>query len=162
MASVASWRRLWNTADSLGSIHTWLRFSLIFSVSCLKMQTPSVNTITSLLAIHTIAKKWVHNPLLPPANEVCEGYVFTCVCLSTPWQVHPPGRYTPCAGTPLGQVHPPGQVHPCKAGTPREQCILGDTGNKRAVRILLECSLVELSAHKKMWMRPLSTVEPII
>ena len=30
----------------------------------------------------------------------------------------------------------PGQVHP------REQCRLGDTGNKPAVRILLECILV--------------------
>ena len=41
-------------------------------------------------------------PLLPPANEVCEGYVFTRVCLSMgdggrypPQKVHPPGRYTP-------------------------------------------------------------------
>ena len=68
---------------------------------------------------------------LPSANEVCEGYVFTCVCPQwgsawagtpqagippwagtppgryTPWQVHPPGRYTPHE-----QVHTPGQVHP--------------------------------------------------
>ena len=52
------------------------------------------------------------------------------------------GRYTPwagippMAGAPPWQVHPPGQVH-----SP-EQCMLGDTGNKRAVRILLECILV--------------------
>ena len=46
--------------------------------------------------------------LLLPANEVCEGYVFTGVCLSTGgcvcpiacWDTHPPGR------------HPPGQTHP--------------------------------------------------
>ena len=40
----------------------------------------------------------------------------------------PPGtRYTPLrTRCPLDQVHPP------------EQCMLGDTGNKRAVRILLE------------------------
>ena len=44
----------------------------------------------------------------------------------------PPG---PEAGTPL----PPGP----EAGTPPPlQCILGDTGNTRAVRILLECNLV--------------------
>ena len=76
--------------------------------------------------------------LLPPANEVCEGYVFTRVCLSTgeylgrhpqastpPWAGTPPGqltplgrythslgRCTPQAGTPPGQVHhPSGQVH---------------------------------------------------
>ena len=84
--------------------------------------------------------------LLPPAKEVCEGYVFTHVCLSTggeyvsrylPGQVHPPSRYTPehvhpPAGTPPGQAHPPRQVpnrqvHPPlvrythRAGTPPGQ-----------------------------------------
>ena len=83
----------------------------------------------------------------------------------TPWdQVHPPRpgtpprtRYTPQDQVhPLDQVHPPDQVHPQdqvhplgpgtspQAGTsPQVQCMLGDTGNKRAVRILLECILVE-------------------
>ena len=89
----------------------------------------------------------------------------------TPWtrytpqdQIHPPdqvhpqsrytpwSRYTPCIRyTPRDQVHPPDQVHPAKPPvqvnpqtryTPLEQCMLGDTGNKRAVRILLECILV--------------------
>ena len=41
------------------------------------------------------------------------------------------------AGTP-----PPGQVPPTRAGPPPEQCLLGDTASKRAVRILLECILV--------------------
>ena len=60
-------------------------------------------------------------PLLPPTNDVCEGYVFTGVDLSTggvPGQVHP-GRYTPWAGTPSGRYAPspragtpPGQVRP--------------------------------------------------
>ena len=52
-----------------------------------------------------------------------------------PWQVHAP------TGTPPEQVHP-GQVHPL-AGTPPppEQFMLGDMGNKWAVRILLECIL---------------------
>ena len=52
----------------------------------------------------------------------------------------PPGPDTPPPGTrytPWDQVHPPDQVPP-------EQCMLGDTGNKRAVRILLECILVEI------------------
>ena len=134
-------------------------------------------------------------PFLPPTNEVCEGYVFTRVCLSMgevpgqvpPDQVHPLGPSTPPdqvhpqAGTrythPLGPGTPPGpgtspwdQVYP-QAGTPRpgtppwagtppprpgtpptptpwdqvypqEQCMPGDTDNKRAVRILLECILV--------------------
>ena len=70
---------------------------------------------------HTI----LHNQFLPPANEVCKGYVFTPVCQSfcsqggeylsryTPGQVHPPGRYTP-----LGRYTP-------QAGTPPRQCMLG-------------------------------------
>ena len=47
--------------------------------------------------------------------------------VQTPAGTPPPGRYTPRAGTP-----------------PREQCMLGDTGNNRAIRILLECILVEI------------------
>ena len=73
------------------------------------------------------------NLLLPPANEVCEGYDFTGVCLSTgggclphcmlgytpPWgRSYPPGRYTPWAGTPPWQVHPR-QVHPSGRYTPQ-------------------------------------------
>ena len=54
-------------------------------------------------------------------------------------QVHPQGPGTPRPGTPPGPgtLPPPDQVH-----TPQEQCMLGDTGNKRAVRILLECIFV--------------------
>ena len=67
-----------------------------------------------------------------------------------PGQVHPPGRYIPLARYTPGQVHPPGRYTPLGrytsiAGTqppPPEQCMLGDTGNKRPVRILLECILV--------------------
>ena len=68
-------------------------------------------------------------PLLLPANEVCEGYVFTSVCLSTGgvcpiafWDTPPrktPGQAPPRAGTPLGRI-PPGRhtSHPA-------QCMLG-------------------------------------
>ena len=51
--------------------------------------------------------------LLPPTNEVCEGYVFTGVCLSTGgvWQTPPPlflGRHPPSwADTHPGQNPPP-------------------------------------------------------
>ena len=56
-------------------------------------------------------------------------------------QVHPPGPGNlPGPDTPRDQVHPPGQVPP-GPGTPPKQCMLGDTGNKWAVRILLECIL---------------------
>ena len=86
-----------------------------------------------------------------------------------PWNKHPPpGADTPAAQcmlgcTPLGK-HPqadtppgadtPGSRHPLGADTPQvdipwadtslppAQCMLGDTGNKRVVRILLECILV--------------------
>ena len=89
----------------------------------------------------------------------------------SPRQV-PPGRYTPWPGTPPRQVHPPGQVLPQAvtspwAGTPRGryplpparyspqsvQCMLGDTGNKRALGILLECNLVR-SAFVVTWGLP--------
>ena len=43
---------------------------------------------------------------------------------------------------------PPGSRHPPGAGTlPSEQCMLGDTANKRAVGILLECILVPNCTH---------------
>ena len=63
----------------------------------------------------------------------------------TPWdQVHPPGRYPLGPGTPPppGPGTPPLQVPP-------KQCMLGDTGNKRAVRILLECILVQFTLKIK-------------
>ena len=102
---------------------------------------------------------------LPPANEVCEGYVFTPVCQSfcsrvggacwdtTPWkQTSPPEADTPQKQTP-GTRHPPEPDTPRtrpppEPDTPRKQtlppaqCMLGDTVNKRAVCILLECNLV--------------------
>ena len=37
---------------------------------------------------------------------------------------------------------PPEQTHPRQSRPPPAQCMLGDTGNKWAVRILLECILV--------------------
>ena len=74
-------------------------------------------------------------PLIPSTNEVCEGYVFTGVCLSTGGCLplvlrgvchtrHPPrqtplGRYPPWADTPLPSAcwdtHPPAQ---CMLGYP--------------------------------------------
>ena len=58
--------------------------------------------------------------LLPPANKVCEGYVFTSVCLSTGGCLpQPPGRHPllrqtpPWADTPSPGKHPPGQTPLC-------------------------------------------------
>ena len=62
--------------------------------------------------------------------------------------------YTPPPGPEAGPIacwdtppprtrHPlPGTRQPLGPDTPPEQCMLGDTGNKRAVSILLECNLV--------------------
>ena len=58
--------------------------------------------------------------LLPPANEVCEGYVFTRVCHSVhrggtwagiPQQVHPTGQVPPWESTPWAGAPPPATVH---------------------------------------------------
>ena len=48
----------------------------------------------------------------------------------------PPEQATPRTGT------PPDQHPPTGPGTPPVQCMLGDTVNKQAVCILLECNLV--------------------
>ena len=99
--------------------------------------------------------------LLPPADEVCEGYVFTGVCLSTGEEdcLPPPDRHpSPPGQIPLtpGQTSPtPGQTPPW-ADTPRQTppsacwdthpslpSACWDTVNKRAVRIPLECILVD-------------------
>ena len=69
--------------------------------------------------------------LLRPANEVWGKVIFLHMSVShsvhiggggstwagTPWQVHPPGRYTPRQVHPPWQVHSSGQIHP-PAGSP--------------------------------------------
>ena len=73
--------------------------------------------------------------LLPPANDVCEGYVFTGVCLST--GVCP----IACWDTPPGP----------EGDTPRQTPIAcWDTVNKRAVRtrwerILIICRILKIA-----------------
>ena len=58
------------------------------------------------------------------------------VCLSTCLDT-PPKQTTPWEADTPEDADPP-----WKADTPPAQCMLGDTGNKRAVSILLECILV--------------------
>ena len=79
----------------------------------------------------------INDTLLPPANKVCEGYIFTCVCHSvhsggSTWagtspgpgapqdQVHPhiPGTPSHTRFTPWDQVHPLGPGSPSRLGTP--------------------------------------------
>ena len=100
-------------------------------------------------------------------TRVCDS-VHRGVCLSacwdtttplpreqTPWHQTPrdqipPGSRHPLGSRPLlGADTPPGSRSPWEQTPPRadpppsrEQCMLEDTGNKRAVRILLECILV--------------------
>ena len=92
---------------------------------------------------------------LPPANEVCESYVFTpvchsvhrrAVCLSACWDTPPWEQTPPGADTTQGQT-PPRADTPGGQTSHLAQCMLGDTGNKRVVRILLECILVPKCFH---------------
>ena len=95
--------------------------------------------------------------LLPPANEVCEGYVFTPVCQSfcSQWGVGwwvcpiacwdtPPWdqRQVPSLGPEASKPQPGTRGRPPWDQTPPAQCMPGDTCNKRAVCILLEFDLV--------------------
>ena len=81
---------------------------------------------TFITKIYGNDKLWGIVVSLPPANKVCEGYVFTGVCLSTGGV---PGRGV-CGG----------HVWQGYACPPRQ--ILRDMVNERAVRILLEYILV--------------------
>ena len=101
--------------------------------------------------------KIIHKRLLPKANVACEGYVFTCVCHSVHrgvcpivcWDTTPPGKADP--PSPTGRADPPS---PLWQGRPLPtQCMLGDTVNKRAVCILLECNLVENRTTKACYMK---------
>ena len=94
------------------------------------------------------------NPLLPPAKKYGQGNIFRSECQEfcspgglphcmlgyTPWDQRqaPPG---PEAGIPRSR-HPPEQTPPTRSRHPPAQCMLGDRGNKRAVRTKLECNLV--------------------
>ena len=97
---------------------------------------------------------------LPAANEVCESYVFTGVCLSTgagrvcPSGMHiPHGTHNPppqaCTSPrhtqPSRHAHTPGMHAPPGHARPRQ--ILRDALNERAVRILLECILVFIKVY---------------
>ena len=91
--------------------------------------------------------------LLPPANELWEGYVSTGVCLSTgglcPGGLCPEGGLSPGGslsrgGSVQGGLCPGVSVQGvCPGGVSvRETPSWTEYGNKRAVRILLECILV--------------------
>ena len=122
----------------------------------------------SVTAYHACNKTEAARPnstkvlLLPPANKVCEGYVFTSVCHS----VHRAGSLHPGVGVCIqegsasrGDLHPGGSasggsatggvclwrgLHPGGGVLGRPPGALQDTVNKRAVRIILECILAHI------------------
>ena len=112
---------------------------------------PSTERYTNYLSSQTFRYTFRYMELayayLPPANEVCEGYVFTSVCLSTVGECLPHCMlgYTPHQDqrqTPPPSRHPPESRHPPRIRHTPPQCMLGDMGNKQVVHILLECILV--------------------
>ena len=98
--------------------------------------------------------------LLPPTNEVwgkvilsvacVKNSVHRGVCLSACWDTDPLARQTPWKGAPpppskadpLARRYPLARQQTPLAKIPPAQCMVGDTVNKRAVCILLECDLV--------------------
>ena len=97
--------------------------------------------ICRLSSCRTIVSPTLINVIqyLPPANEVWAKVIFLhlSVILFTggPASVH--AGMPPTEQIPRWSRHPPEQTPP-----PPVQCTPRDTGNKRAVRILLECNLV--------------------
>ena len=108
-------------------------------VHCQRLSTEEQGDSEDLWRRSNVIRKF-----LPPANEVCEGYVFTGVCLSTGGGVCP----IACWDTPQDQrqtpprVDTPGQTPPSQ--TPPLHSACWDPVNKPAVRIPLECIFVFL------------------
>ena len=90
--------------------------------------------------------------LLRPATKLWQCYVFMRVCdsvysggsASVHAGIDPPGADPPEDTRKTPQEDPSRKTPPRKTsgGHPQEQCMLGDMGNKWAVRILLKCILV--------------------
>ena len=82
-----------------------------------------------------------YHPFLPPANEVCEGYVFTRVCHSVRGGVSQHALQV-SRPTPKGEVEGSGRGGACCGGVPTLGGVFPRWLLLRAVRILLECILV--------------------
>ena len=83
--------------------------------------------------------------LLPPATKLGQGNIFRSVCQELCPKGGMSGQTPPLADTPRSRhPHPLGadMLPSLGADTPREQCMLGDMGNKRAVRIPLEWIII--------------------
>ena len=64
---------------------------------------------------------------------------------------HPPQDQRQIPPRTRGRHSPPPKSRPPRSRPPPPQCMLGDTGKKRAVRILLECILVQFILRKIYW-----------
>ena len=103
---------------------------------------------------------------LPPANEVCKGYVFPGACLST----RGGGvcdRYPPLADTHPGQTLPWADTpslsrHPARGDTPPGQCMLGYS--QQTGCIPLEYILVFYCDHFSSWFSIIrsTTLHPVM
>ena len=99
---------------------------------------------------------------LPPATKLGQAYVFTLVVIlftggSAPLHagIHPPRSRHPPSQEQIPPMPMPRDQEP---RPPEVQCMLGDTANKRAVRILLECNLVlwEIYLHQTQYFEVLN------
>ena len=67
-------------------VHKWQLlkvFTMFLSIFSGDICIPELNFTVGIFFVRANGSSW-NSMLLPPANEVCEGYVFTGVCLSTP------------------------------------------------------------------------------
>ena len=108
---------------------------VIFSVACVKNSVHRRGLTQCMLGYHPPRTR---PPGSRPVPRSRSPWVQTPPRSTPPWEQTPPqSRHPLGADTPWSR-HPPSR-HP-----PPEQCMLGDTVNKRAVCILLECNLVHL------------------
>ena len=121
------------------------RFLVLLFLSIKLSQNQKFN---ALLAAHFITR--VIQIVTARKRSLGQGNIFVPVCHSVHRGVcfsayPPPQRRTPPhppEQTPPRKRHSPQGPDPPRSRHPPAQCMLGDTLNKQAVRILLECNLV--------------------
>ena len=108
--------------------------------------TPPSTRYTPQDQLHPPGTRYMPRPGIPWTRYTPPDQLHPQDQVHTPRPVTPPRPGTPRPGKHPRPVTPPGPGTPPRTRytprTPPEQCMLGDTGNKRAVRILLDCILV--------------------
>ena len=151
LASVTGWFvDAGNSSQTLGSRHPPLCHVTRSSISS--------RTVTLRLSCHLFSN-WKYNifTFLPPATKLeqgnmCQEFCFTGeVCLIACWDTLLPRDQATTWDQ--RQASPSEPDTPQTRGRhPQVQWMLGDTGNKRAVRILLECNLFQNIFFKKSFL----------